>query len=51
MNNVMTILITTVAFGVFLNLLAMILNIINGVKNKNVEKIFFDTNGIAGFIF
>ena len=51
MNNVMTILITTVAFGVFLNLLAMILNIINGVKNKNVEKIFFDTNGMAGFIF
>lgn len=51
MNNVMTILITTVAFGVCLNLVAMILNIINGVKNKNVEKIFFDTNGMAGFIF
>ena len=51
MQNVMTILITTVAFGIFLNLTAMVLNIINGIKNKNVEKIFFDTNGIAGFIF
>lgn len=51
MHDVMSILFTTIAFGVFLNLTAMVLNIINGIKNKNIEKIFFDTNGIAGFIF
>ena len=51
MDNVMTVLLTAVAFGVVLILIAMILNIINGIKAKDTEKIFFDTNGFAGLIF
>lgn len=51
MKDPMTVLITAVGFGVFLIFIAMIFNIINGIREKNIEKIFFDTNGIAGFVF
>jgi len=49
--NVMTILITSVAFGILLIIVAMILNIINGIKAREWGKVFFDTNGVAGLIF
>lgn len=49
--NVMTVLITAVGFGVFLILLAMILNIINGVRKKDWGNVLFDTNGVAGLVF
>jgi V/A-type H+/Na+-transporting ATPase subunit I len=51
MENVMTVLLTAVGFGVFLIIISMIINIINGIKAKDIEKIFFDTNGIAGLVF
>ncbi len=51
MENVMTVLITAVGFGMALIIIAMILNIINGIKAKDFEKIFFDTNGVSGLIF
>lgn len=51
MENVMTVLITAVAFGVILILIAMIMNIINGIKAKDLGKVYFDTNGIAGLVF
>lgn len=51
MENVMTVLLTAVAFGASLIIIAMIINIINGIKAKDVEKIFFDTNGVAGLVF
>ncbi|MGB8451105.1 MAG: V-type ATPase 116kDa subunit family protein [Anaerocolumna sp.] len=51
MDNVMTILFTAVGFGAILNIISMILNIINGIKAKDKEKIYFDTNGIAGLVF
>lgn len=51
MDNVMTVLLTAVAFGVFLIIVAMIINIINGIKAKDYEKVFFDTNGVAGLVF
>lgn len=50
MDDIMTTLIMAIGFGIFLILVAMILNIINGIRSKNVEKIFFDASGIAGFI-
>lgn len=50
MDDIMTTLIMAICFGIFLILVAMILNIINGVRAKNVEKIFFDASGLAGFI-
>jgi len=46
-----TVLVIAVAFGMFLILLAMIFNIINGIKQKDISKILFDTNGVAGLIF
>lgn len=51
MENIQTMLICGIAIGVILILLAMILNIRNGMKNKDKKKIFFDTNGLAGLIF
>lgn len=49
--NVMTVLITAVSFGVLLILIAMILNIINGIKKKDWGNVLFDTNGVAGLVF
>ncbi len=49
--NVMKILFTAVGFGVFLILIAMIINIINGIRAKDWGKVLFDTNGVAGLLF
>ena len=49
--NLNTVFVVTVAFGMGLILLTMIFHIINGIKAKNKEAIFFDTNGIAGLVF
>lgn len=46
-----TVLVIAVAFGMFLILTAMVLNIINGIKQKDISKIIFDTNGVAGLVF
>lgn len=51
MENIQTMLICGIAIGVVLIILAMVLNIRNGIKNKDKKKIFFDTNGLAGLIF
>jgi len=51
MENVMTVLFTAVGFGVGLIIIAMILNIINGIKSKEIERVLFDTNGVAGLVF
>lgn len=51
MENVMTVLLTAVGFGVCLIIIAMILNIINGIKAKDIERVLFDTNGVAGLVF
>ncbi|NLG03624.1 MAG: ATPase [Clostridia bacterium] len=45
------IFIVAIGFGMFLILLSMIFNMINSLKEKNLEKGVFDTNGIAGFVF
>ena len=46
-----TVFIIAVAFGMFLILLAMVLHIINGIKAHDPESAWFDTNGLAGFLF
>lgn len=51
MKDTMTVLYTAIGFGVFLIIIAMIISIINGIKARDIEKIFFDTNGIAGLVF
>jgi V/A-type H+-transporting ATPase subunit I len=49
--NVMTVLITAVGFGVLLIIIAMLINIINGIKAKDWGRVLFDTNGVAGLVF
>jgi V/A-type H+-transporting ATPase subunit I len=49
--NVMTMLITAVGFGVLLILIAMVINIVNGIKARDWGKVLFDTNGVAGLLF
>ena len=50
-SNVMTLLIFSIAMGVFMLAFVMVLNIINGVRQHNFEKIFFGPNGLAGMVF
>lgn len=50
-SNLMTVLLISVAGGVCLIVFCMVLNIINGIRQKNPEKIFFSQNGITGLIF
>ena len=47
----MNTLIYAIIIGVAIILICMILNIINGIKQKNVQKIWFSQNGIAGMVF
>lgn len=46
-----TILVGAIALGAVTISIAIIINIINGIYQKNYEKIFFSHNGIAGLIF
>lgn len=48
MNNINTMLIYGIVVGTIFILMAMILNIANGIKNKDYKRIFLDENGIAG---
>ncbi len=50
MEQMTRILITTVAIGAGIILLCMLFNIINGIKQKNWQKILFSQNGIAGIV-
>lgn len=51
MDNITTMLISGIAFGVVLILISMLINIKNGIKNKDIKKIFFSQNGLAGLLF
>ena len=50
MDDIMSTLIMAIAFGVFLILIAMILNIYNGIRAKSIGKVLFDPSGIAGLV-
>ena len=51
MESMMSTLIMAVALGAIIITIAMIINIINGIRNKDVGKTLFSPNGVAGFIF
>lgn len=51
MENITTMLIAGITSGAILIIIAMILNIRNGIRNKDKSKILFDKNGLAGLIF
>lgn len=46
-----TVFVVSVAFGMGMILLTMIFNIVLSFKNHDLENAYFDTNGIAGFVF
>ena len=46
-----TVFVVAVAIGMGIILMCMVLNIINSVRSHDTEKIYFDTNGVAGFVF
>lgn len=48
--NTMRILMVAVALGVLLILICMIMNMITGIRQKDIKKIFFEPNGLAGFV-
>ena len=41
----------SICLGVFMLLLVMVINILNGIRQKNYEKILFGPNGAAGIVF
>ncbi len=49
-NDMMKTLFIAVAIGVALIVVAMLLNIYNGIKQKNYEKALFSQNGVAGLV-
>ncbi len=51
MQSTMDILITTVSFGIFLNLFAMFINIFNCIRRKDFGTLLFSPNGLAGLVF
>lgn len=46
-----TVFVYAIAFGMILVLITMLINIINGIKTKNIESAYLGTNGVAGFVF
>ena len=46
-----TVFVVAIALGMGVILFTMILNMITSFKNHDTEKTWFDTNGLAGFVF
>ena len=51
MDNIQNMLIFGIGSGAILILIAMIFNIKNGIKNKDISRALFDKNGLAGLVF
>jgi len=49
--NTMKMLMIAVCLGIVLICICMVLNMITGVRQKDIKKIFFSPNGLAGLIF
>lgn len=49
--NLNTVFVVAVALGMGIVLMTMVLNVRNSLRSHNVEKTYFDTNGIAGIVF
>lgn len=46
-----TVFVAAIGFGMFLILLTMVFHIINGIRSRDVENIWFDQNAVAGLVF
>ena len=50
-SNVLLLLVMSIALGIVMLLSVMVINIVNGVRQRNFEKILFGPNGAAGILF
>ena len=50
MNSINTMLVYGIIVGTIFIFIAMILNVVNGIKNKDLKRIFLDQNGIIGIV-
>lgn len=50
MDNIMTTLMLAIGFGMFLILLAMVINLINAVRAKDLGRFLFSQSGVAGIL-
>jgi V/A-type H+-transporting ATPase subunit I len=46
-----TVFIVAISLGMVITLFTMVLNIINSLKSRNMDKLLFDHNGFAGLVF
>ena len=46
-----TVFVVAIGLGMFIIMLCMVLNIINSLRDHDTEKVYFDTNGVAGLVF
>ena len=46
-----TVFVVAVGLGMCIILLCMVLNIVNSLRSRDTEKLYFDTNGAAGLVF
>lgn len=51
LSNVLVLLVCSITVGVLMLVFVMLLNVINGIRQHNFEKIFFGQNGLAGMVF
>lgn len=51
MQNIQTVLIISISFGIGLILFSMMLNIVNGIRAREWDRVFISPNGITGIIF
>lgn len=50
-SNVLVLLVSSIAVGVLMLVFVMVLNVINGARQHNYEKMLFGQNGLAGMVF
>lgn len=50
-SNIMILLFAAVGIGVVIIFISMIINVINGIRQKDIERAVFSTSGIVGFVF
>ena len=43
--------VVAVGLGMLIILMCMVLNIVNSLRSHDTEKVYFDTNGVAGLVF
>ena len=51
LGSINTVFVVAIAFGMFLILVTMVFHIINGIRSRETENIWFDQNAVCGLVF